>query len=236
MKTFLEKSLVIGAFIGLTLVANQASADAISVFSIGNPNAAPNTELIQIAQVDERSRSRRPRGESYHGTSRERNSSARHKRNNSSFNRRVNEFVNAFGNDRRGYNRSGDYSSNGYSSSDYRSSDYRSRDNRRENRQEYRSFSYTSPPLRGGSSRRTRIIENPYADRLVTGITLTGVDNRQVHIKDVAAYPGRYLLSPLAYSLSQYERPRFINTQNYIDYISVAAKRKEYFTVTFHYD
>lgn len=97
-------------------------------------------------------------------------------------------------------------------------------------------FSFTSQPLRGGSSRRTRVIENPYSDRLVTGITLTGVDNRPVHIRDVVAYPGRQLLSPLAYSLSQFSPPRFINTYNYIDYISVAAKRKEYFTVTFHYD
>lgn len=104
------------------------------------------------------------------------------------------------------------------------------------NRREYNSFSYTSQPLRGGSSRRTRIIENPYAGRFVTGSTLTGINTNQVHIKDVVAYPGRFLLSPLAYSLSQYDRPRFINTQTYIDCISVAAKWKEFFTVTFHYD
>ncbi|MFK7863590.1 MAG: hypothetical protein AB8B95_05105 [Pseudohongiellaceae bacterium] len=103
-------------------------------------------------------------------------------------------------------------------------------------RREASFFSYTSPPLRGGSSRRTRIIENPYSDRLVTGITLTGIDNDPVHIRDVVAYPGRQRLSPLRYSLSQYSPPRFINTYDYIDYISVAAKRKEYFTVTFHYD
>jgi hypothetical protein len=114
--------------------------------------------------------------------------------------------------------------------------DFRANEYRRENRREYRSFSYTSPPLRGGSSRRTRIIENPYADRLVTGITLTGVDSHQVHIKDIVAYPGRYLISPFGYSLSQYDRPRFISTASYINHISVAAKRKEYFTVTFHYD
>lgn len=232
MKTFLKKSLVIGAFIrlgmgmGLALAASQTSADAIGVFSIGNPKGVQNAELVQLADADERSRSRRPRGESYHGTSRERNSSEGRRRNNSSFSHRVNEFVSAYRGDRR----------NDYRSNDFRSNDYRSGGSRRGNRPEYRSFSYTSPPLRGGSSRRTRIIENPYADRLVTGITLTGVDNHQVHIKDVVAYPGRYLLSPLGYSLSQYERPRFINTQNYIDYISVAAKRKEYFTVTFHYD
>lgn len=95
---------------------------------------------------------------------------------------------------------------------------------------------YTSPPLRGGSSRRTRVIENPYSNRLVTGITLTGIDDHPVHIKDVVAYPGRWFVSPLAYTLSIYQPPRTINTRAHIDYISVAAKRKEYFTVTFHYD
>lgn len=110
---------------------------------------------------------------------------------------------------------------------------------RHENRpnHELRRFdSYTSPAIRGGSSRRTRVIENPYSQRLVTGITLNGIDNHSVHIKDVVGYPGRYFLSPLAYSLSAYEPARYINTHNYIDYISVAAKRREYFTVTFHYD
>lgn len=96
--------------------------------------------------------------------------------------------------------------------------------------------SYTSQPVRGGSSRRTRIIENPYSNRLVTGITLTGIDNDIVHIKDVISYPHRQLISPFSYTLSAYEPSRFINTRNYIDYISVQAKRKEYFTVTFHYD
>jgi hypothetical protein len=217
MKTFLEKASAIGAFIrigmGITiaLAANLASADAISVLSIGNSNGLSKPELIQIATADERARPRRSRSESYHG-----HSQAGNKHNNSAFGLRVNKIENAYINSRR--------------------SNFRDNQKRRIDRQEYRSFSYTSVPLRGGSSRRTRIIENPYADRLVTGITLTGVDSQQVHIKDVVAYPGRYLLSPLAYSLSQYERPRFINTQNYIDYISVAAKRKEYFTVTFHYD
>ena len=96
--------------------------------------------------------------------------------------------------------------------------------------------SYTSPPLRGGSSRRTRIIENPYSDRIVTGITLTGIDNGIVHIEDVVSYPGRYFLSPLDYTLSGYLAERYINTGHHIDYISVKAKRKEYFTVTFHYE
>ncbi|MFT4888010.1 MAG: hypothetical protein ACJAY7_000951 [Pseudohongiellaceae bacterium] len=217
MKAFLKKTLVIGTFIrigiGITiaLAANLASADAISVFSIGNPNGLSKPELIQIAAADERARLRRPRAESYHG-----HSQGGSKRNNSSFGLYANKIENAYRNRRH--------------------SDFRDNQKRRIDQQQFRSFSYTSPPLRGGSSRRTRLIENPYADRLVTGITLTGVDSQQVHIEDVVAYPGRYLLSPLAYSLSQYERPRFINTQNYIDYISVAAKRKEYFTVTFHYD
>ncbi len=103
-------------------------------------------------------------------------------------------------------------------------------------RADYGYRSYTSQPMRGGSSRRTRIIENPYSDRIVTGITLTGIDNDFVHIKDVVSYPGRYFLSPLRYTLSRYLPARYINTGHYIDYISVAAKRKEYFTVTFHYE
>ena len=70
----------------------------------------------------------------------------------------------------------------------------------------------------------------------MTGITLTGIDNDIVNIKDVVSYPGRYFLSPLDYTLSQYLPERYINTGHHIDYISVAAKRKEYFTVTFHYE
>ncbi|NKB32084.1 MAG: hypothetical protein GKR91_03205 [Pseudomonadales bacterium] len=102
-------------------------------------------------------------------------------------------------------------------------------------RNDYGPASFTSEPVRGGSSRRTRIIANPFSDRIVTGITLTGIDNDFVHIEDVVSYPGRYLLSPLDYTLSAYAPSRFINTGHHIDYISVAAKRKEYFTVTFHY-
>lgn len=107
---------------------------------------------------------------------------------------------------------------------------------RRSNRHEYSMQSYTSPPVRGGSSRRTRIIENPYSNRIVTGITLTGIDNGVVHIKNVISYPYRQLISPLSYSLSAYQPSRLIHTRDYIDYLSVQAKRKEYFTVTFHYD
>ncbi|PCJ25894.1 MAG: hypothetical protein COA96_06505 [SAR86 cluster bacterium] len=103
-------------------------------------------------------------------------------------------------------------------------------------RRDFSMHSFTSQPLRGGSSRRTRIIENPYSNRMVTGITLTGIDNEVVHIKNVIAYPERQLVSPLGYSLSAHHRERFINTRAYIDYISVQAKRKEYFTVTFHYN
>ena len=103
-------------------------------------------------------------------------------------------------------------------------------------RRDYAHHSYTSPPLRGGSSRRTRIIQNPYSNRMVTGITLTGIDDDIVLIKDVVTYPGRHHLSPLGYTLSGHLPPHHINTWQYVDYISVAAKRKEYFTVTFHYD
>jgi hypothetical protein len=186
--------------------------ESLSNWSLhSNRNGNYNCTGSKSSVCGARARPWRSRSESYHG-----HSQAGNKHNNSAFGLRVNKIENAYINSRR--------------------SNFRDNQKRRIDRQEYRSFSYTSVPLRGGSSRRTRIIENPYADRLVTGITLTGVDSQQVHIKDVVAYPGRYLLSPLAYSLSQYERPRFINTQNYIDYISVAAKRKEYFTVTFHYD
>ena len=96
--------------------------------------------------------------------------------------------------------------------------------------------SYTSQPVRGGSSRRTRIIENPYSNRLVTGITLTGIDNDFVHLEDVIAYPARRQINHRDFTLSSYHPPQFINTRGHIDYISVQAKRKEYFTVTFHYD
>ncbi|MFT4813982.1 MAG: hypothetical protein ACI9WR_001289, partial [Paracoccaceae bacterium] len=71
MKTFLEKASAIGAFIrigmGITiaLAANLASADAISVLSIGNSNGLSKPELIQIATADERARPRRSRSESY---------------------------------------------------------------------------------------------------------------------------------------------------------------------------
>lgn len=149
------------------------------------------------------------------------------------------------------YPRRGDRSRNQNSGYHYRESDryYSGRrhsiDNFSERRYErgfrpdprvsYGPASFTSEPIRGGSSRRTRVIANPYSDRVVTGITLTGIDNSYVHIKDVVSYPGRHLLSPLGYTLSVYEPPRFINTGHYIDYISVAAKRREYFTVTFHY-
>lgn len=121
-------------------------------------------------------------------------------------------------------------------SPNYQFSPGRKRDQKRSDRREHGMHSYTSPPVRGGSSRRTRIIENPYGNRIVTGITLTGIDNDIVHIKDVISYPRRQLISPFSYSLSAYQPSSYINTGDYIDYISVQAKRKEYFTVTFHYD
>lgn len=96
--------------------------------------------------------------------------------------------------------------------------------------------SFTSEPIRGGSSRRTRIIENPYANRIVTGITIRGIDRDFVHVEDIIAYPYRTRLSPLGFTLSKQHPPRYIRTNDYIEYISVAAKRKEYFVVTFHYD
>ena len=95
--------------------------------------------------------------------------------------------------------------------------------------------SFTSQPIRGGDSRRTRIIENPYPDRRVTGVTLTGIDSNVVHVEDVVAYPRRQIISHRGYSLSIFHPERHINTRGFIDYISVQAKRKEYFTVTFHY-
>lgn len=163
-------------------------------------------DQIQVASDD-----RRSRRQGYHQNSRD--SSRRYNRNNERRDYRNNNRRNP-GYYERGFDRNAG----------------------RPNRRDYAFRSYTSEPIRGGSSRRTRIIGNPYSDRLVTGITLTGIDNDIVHIEDVVAYPGRQFLSPLGYTLSAYTPPRFINTGHYIDYISVAAKRREYFTVTFHYD
>ncbi len=104
------------------------------------------------------------------------------------------------------------------------------------NRHNYAGASYTSEPIRGGSKRRTRVIDNPYPNRPITGITFTGIDDDAVHIKDVISYPRKRLLSPRGYSLSLHHPDRFFNTRGYVNYISVKAKRREYFTVTFHYD
>jgi hypothetical protein len=103
-------------------------------------------------------------------------------------------------------------------------------------RDRYRGASYTSEPIRGGSSRRTRIIENPYPNRPVSGISFAGIEHDAVHINDVITYPRKRVISRGGYSLSLYHPSRFLNTRGYVDYISVKAKRKEYFTVTFHYD
>lgn len=107
---------------------------------------------------------------------------------------------------------------------------------RHSSRDGYGGASFTSEPIRGGSSRRTRIIENPYPNRPVSGISFTGIDHDAVHINDVITYPRKRLISHTGYSLSLYHPSRFLNTRGYVDYISVKAKRKEYFTVTFHYE
>lgn len=99
----------------------------------------------------------------------------------------------------------------------------------------YRGASFTSEPIRGGSSRRTRIVENPYPNRPLSGISFTGIEHDAVHINDVITYPRKRLISRSGYSLSLYHPSRFLSTRGYVDYISVKAKRKEYFTVTFHY-
>ncbi|PCH59243.1 MAG: hypothetical protein COC19_07355 [SAR86 cluster bacterium] len=99
----------------------------------------------------------------------------------------------------------------------------------------HREFTYTSEAIRGGSSRRTRIIENPYPHRVVTGITLNGISNREVHVRDVIAYPGRNRISHTGYSLSNFDSQAYLHVNQVIDHISVKAKRKQYFTVTFHY-
>ena len=96
--------------------------------------------------------------------------------------------------------------------------------------------SFTSEPIRGGSSRRTRIIENPFPGRPITGISFTGIERNEVHINDVITYPRKRLISHRGYSLSHYHPSPFLSTRGYVDYISVKAKRKEYFTVTFHYE
>ena len=96
--------------------------------------------------------------------------------------------------------------------------------------------SITSEPIRGGSSRRTRIVTNPYPNRALSGISFTGIDRGTAHINDVITYPHKRLISRRGYSLSIFEPSRFLSTRGYVDYISVKAKRKEYFTVTFHYE
>ncbi|MEX0963566.1 MAG: hypothetical protein WDZ52_05930 [Pseudohongiellaceae bacterium] len=95
--------------------------------------------------------------------------------------------------------------------------------------------SFTSAPIRGGSSRRTRIIENPYPNRPINGISFSGIDHHAVHINDVITYPRKRLISHQSYSLSLHHPKRLLSTRGYVDYISVKAKRKEYFTVTFYY-
>ncbi|MDA1370513.1 MAG: hypothetical protein O2971_07110 [Proteobacteria bacterium] len=128
------------------------------------------------------------------------------------------------------------YNAGRHSDRDYQHSRGPRRDSGRVRDRVHGGHSFTSPPIRGGKSRRTRIVENPYAGREVTGITLTGIDNDIVHIEDVISYPGRYRLSPLGYTLSVFHPQRYIGTGVFIDYISVQAKHREYFTVTFHYN
>lgn len=100
----------------------------------------------------------------------------------------------------------------------------------------YSAKSVTSEPIRGGSSRRTRIVSNPYPNRALSGISFAGIDRGTVHINDVITYPRKRLISRRGYSLSLFEPSRFLSARGYVDYISVKAKRKEYFTVTFHYE
>jgi len=107
---------------------------------------------------------------------------------------------------------------------------------RHSNRDGYSQASFTSDPVRGGSSRRTRVIENLYPNRAVTGVSFTGIDHDAVHINDVVTYPRKRLINYTGYSLSLHNPSQFFNTRGYVDYISVKAKRKEYFTVTFHYE
>ena len=96
---------------------------------------------------------------------------------------------------------------------------------------------YTSEPVRGSRERRTRVIRNPFPHRYVTGITLTGLDDDYVHVRDLIAYPYKRPLSHQGFSLSNHHPEQYIPVQGYLlDYISIAAKKKNYFTATFHYD
>ncbi len=63
-----------------------------------------------------------------------------------------------------------------------------------------------------------------------------GIDHEAVHINDVITYPRKRVISRRGYSLSLYHPSAFLATRGYVDYISVKAKRREYFTVTFHYE
>ena len=96
---------------------------------------------------------------------------------------------------------------------------------------------YTSEPVRGSNERRTRVIRNPYPHRYVTGITLTGLDDDYVHVRDLIAYPYKRRLSDQGFSLSNHHPTQYVPVQGYLlDYISIAAKKKNYFTATFHYN
>jgi hypothetical protein len=107
---------------------------------------------------------------------------------------------------------------------------------RNSNRSGYGGTSFTSEPIRDGKSRRTRIIENPYPNRPLAGVSFTGIERDAVQINDVITYPRKRLISHRGYSLSLYRPSQFLNTRGYVDYISVKAKRREHFTVTFHYE
>ena len=56
----------------------------------------------------------------------------------------------------------------------------------------YSAKSVTSEPIRAESSRRTRIVTNPYPNRALSGISFTGIDRGTVYINDVITYPRKH--------------------------------------------
>ena len=97
----------------------------------------------------------------------------------------------------------------------------------------YSAKSVTSEPIRGGSSRRTRIVSNPYPNRALRGISFTGIDRGAFHINDIITYPSKRLISRRGYSLSLFEPSQFLNTRGYVDYIALRQNERNILPLPF---
>ena len=97
----------------------------------------------------------------------------------------------------------------------------------------YSRKSVTSEPIRGGSSRRTRLVTNPYPNRALRGISFTGIDRGAFHINDIITYPSKRLISRRGYSLSLFEPSQFLNTRGYVDYIALRQNERNILPLPF---